>query len=189
MTATTTLNGKPPRKQLSDQLDRLDSIIDALADGLPAAVAEACREGTRAAVRDAMLEILTNPDLRTLLTAPPTSPQAPRAEKPSAWSWLKDRLKAARTAVIKAVAPQVAGVIGAWTTMTTAVRTITAVFPVQRIVLTGLFVGAVVGVISYVAPHGVSAVLSGIGGLVTAVTVQVGACVRRSIRLFGFRLA
>ena len=30
-------NGRAPRKQLSDQLDRLDAIIDVLADGLPEA--------------------------------------------------------------------------------------------------------------------------------------------------------
>ncbi|MCE9562625.1 MAG: hypothetical protein K8U57_11300 [Planctomycetes bacterium] len=35
MAATATMNGKPQRKQLADQLDRLDSIIDALAEGLP----------------------------------------------------------------------------------------------------------------------------------------------------------
>ena len=34
MTATTTTNGKP-RKQLSQQLDRMDGIIDCLADALP----------------------------------------------------------------------------------------------------------------------------------------------------------
>ncbi len=28
---TATLNGRPPRKQLGDQLDRLDSILDVLA--------------------------------------------------------------------------------------------------------------------------------------------------------------
>lgn len=33
MSAATATNGKP-RKQLADQLDRLDSIIDTLAEGL-----------------------------------------------------------------------------------------------------------------------------------------------------------
>ena len=44
MTATVTANGKP-RKQLSEQLDRMDTIIDALADALPEAVTDAVREG------------------------------------------------------------------------------------------------------------------------------------------------
>ncbi|MFO0825298.1 MAG: hypothetical protein U0792_19615 [Gemmataceae bacterium] len=55
--STTTLNGtalngntpvhaKPTqRKQLADQLDRLDEIIDGLAEGLPGAVTDAVREG------------------------------------------------------------------------------------------------------------------------------------------------
>ena len=66
-TASTT-NDKPPRKQLADQLDRLDRIIDCLADALPEAVADACREGARQAVKDAVVEILASPELRTLIT-------------------------------------------------------------------------------------------------------------------------
>ena len=60
-------NGKPQRKQLADQLDRLDAILDCLAGGLNEAVADAAREGTRLAVKDAIIEILTNPDLRELV--------------------------------------------------------------------------------------------------------------------------
>jgi hypothetical protein len=67
MSATTT-NGKP-RKQLSDQLDRLDGIIDALADGLNQAVIDAAREGTRLAVKDAIVEIMTT---CTIFSATPT---------------------------------------------------------------------------------------------------------------------
>ena len=40
MSATAT-NGKPTRNQLADQLDRLDGIIDTLAEGLNQAVADA----------------------------------------------------------------------------------------------------------------------------------------------------
>ena len=58
MTATATMNGKPRRKQLADQLDRLDGIIDALAEGLNGAVADAAREGTRQAVKAWGLENL-----------------------------------------------------------------------------------------------------------------------------------
>ena len=92
MSATTT-NGRPPRRQLADEidrmdrqmgdrLDRLDSIIDALAEGLPGAVTDACREGAREAVRTALVEVLSNPDLRTLLV-PPAAAAGPR--KPGLW--------------------------------------------------------------------------------------------------------
>ena len=47
------LNGRPRRKQLSDQLDRFDGIIDALANGLPEAVAAATREGAKQAAASA----------------------------------------------------------------------------------------------------------------------------------------
>src|SRR6476469_2816348 len=102
MTATTTEpNGKPQRKQLSDQLDRLDHIIEGLANGLPEAVAEACKEGSRQAIRDALIEVLTNPELRGLLakvSPAPTSTVTPPVPKPSLWSRIKARVAAARTA-------------------------------------------------------------------------------------------
>jgi hypothetical protein len=67
MSATATMNGRPQRKQLSDQLDRLDTINDALAEALPGAVADACKEGARAAVKDAIVEIMTNAEFHSLL--------------------------------------------------------------------------------------------------------------------------
>ena len=88
MTATTTMpttNGKP-RKQLADQLDRLDGIIDALADGLNQAVIDAAREGTRLAVKDAIVEIMTNPELRALLAPARRSSRpcpSPRSRRPT----------------------------------------------------------------------------------------------------------
>lgn len=49
-------NGRP-RKQLSDQLDRLDGIIDLLADALP----EAVRDGLADAVRRLAADALADP--------------------------------------------------------------------------------------------------------------------------------
>src|SRR6185369_192245 len=97
-----------PRKQLSDQLDRLDAIIDVLAEGLPEAVAQACREGARQAVKDAVVEILTNPEIRTLFDvlragAAPVAPPVP-ARAPGLWTRLKAKVAAARGAVTGVVA-------------------------------------------------------------------------------------
>ena len=78
-----TTSGKPQRKQLSDQLDRLGGVIDALAEGLNGAVADAAREGTRLAVKDAIVEIMTNPELRALI-APAAPASAPTPESASA---------------------------------------------------------------------------------------------------------
>ena len=96
MTATATLNGKPQRRQLADQLDRLDGIIDALAEGLNQAVADACRDGARAAVRDAIIEIVSNPELRAMLApqavpvpaAAPIPATPPEPKQPGLWSRL-----------------------------------------------------------------------------------------------------
>lgn len=193
MTATATTNGKPQRKQLSDQIDRLDGIIDALADALPEAVADACREGARQAVKDAVVEILASPELRTLITglaaariappAPAPVPAAPPADpgpaRPGPWTRLKAACRAAKDALAgrcKAAATAVAA---------TALA-LSAVMPLKRIVLVGAGVGVAVGVASYLCPHGLSAVMSGVGGMCTAVGVQVGSWFRRSARTLGF---
>ncbi len=73
--STTTTNGRP-RRQLSDQLDRLDGIIDLLATNLNEAVAEACRDGVRQAVQEALAEVFASPDLHARL-APPAPPARP----------------------------------------------------------------------------------------------------------------
>ena len=89
MSATATvISNRAPRKQQSDQLDRLDAIIDVLAEGLPEAVAQACREGARQAVKDAVVEILTNPELRALFQAlnKGAAPAPPRAPTHT-WCW------------------------------------------------------------------------------------------------------
>src|SRR6476661_6562274 len=51
-------NDRPQRKQLSDQLDRLDSMLDGLSEALNESVAEASREGVRLAVKEAVIELL-----------------------------------------------------------------------------------------------------------------------------------
>jgi cell division septum initiation protein DivIVA len=109
MTATLT-NGKP-RKQLSDQLERLeeqlqrhDAILDALSEGLNGAVADATKEGTKEAVTAAVIELLTNGDLRAALHRA-SAPAG--ATKRSAWDRLKARVRQA-AAKVNAVATEVA---------------------------------------------------------------------------------
>ena len=92
------------RKQLSDQLDRLDAIIDVLAEGLPEAVAQACREGARQAVKDAVVEILTNPELRALFAALNKGAAPAPTRAPGLWSRLKAKVARAKEAVTGALA-------------------------------------------------------------------------------------
>ena len=189
MTATVTANGKPHRKQLSDQLDRMDSIIDALADALPEAVADACREGARQAVKDAVVEILASPELRTLITglaaarvAPPSAAPAAPADsgppKPRVWSRVKALLLDAKSAVTRRCRAAAATVVA-------TTRTAAAVLPVRKILAVGAGVGVAVGVVSYACPHALSAVIGGVAAAFTAVGIQVGTWVRRSAGLFG----
>jgi hypothetical protein len=187
-TATPT-NHRPQRKQLSDQLDRMDSIIDALADGLPGAVADACREGARQAVRDALAELVASPELRALLhtlsaaraPAPTPAPEPQRASS-GLWGRLKASLAAARDAVARRCR-------AAATAVTSAVRTLASVVPLKKVALSAAGVGLVVGTVSYLAPHAVSAVISGVGGACAAAAAHVGVWLRRSFRVFGLNTA
>ena len=61
-----------PRKKLSDQLDRLDNILDGLSEAIPAVVADAVRQAVREGVQAAITEILANPDLISVLKTEPT---------------------------------------------------------------------------------------------------------------------
>ena len=194
MSATATTNGRPQRKQLSEQLDRMDSIIDALAEALPEAVADACREGARQAVRDAVVEILASPDLRTLITGPAAARVAPPAEpspaRPSPWTRFKATLRATAGAALRRCRAALTAAAGrcraATAAASAAARTLSAVMPVRKFLAVGAGLGVAVGVAAYLCPHGLSAVVGGVGAMCTAVGVQVGTWVRRSTGWLGF---
>jgi hypothetical protein len=67
--ATTTMgsNGRSQRKSLADQIDRLDTILDGLAEALDGSVAEAVKgavtQAVGEAVRLAVKEVLSSPEL------------------------------------------------------------------------------------------------------------------------------
>jgi hypothetical protein len=103
-----------PKRQLSDELDRLDEqlqrhdvILDALSEHLTAAVTDAARQGTEAAVKAAVVALLTDPDLRQdLHTASPP----PREDKPTAWQRLTTVVRGAAVRVTKAARATAAAV-------------------------------------------------------------------------------
>jgi len=55
---TTVANDRPRRQRLSDQLDRLDGVIDDLSDGLNQAVSHAVERGVSTAVEKAVQSVL-----------------------------------------------------------------------------------------------------------------------------------
>ncbi len=180
---TATLNGRPPRKQLGDQLDRLDSILDVLADALPAAVADACKEGAKQAMKEVMLELLTNPDVRALLTAgvptppPPPAPPAPSPRRPGWWVRLKAEVRAVKDALVERAQ-------AAFATAVTTARLLAAVLPWKRIALVAGVVGLAAGLagllVYWLCPPAVAAAVSGVGAAVTAAVGLAAGTLRRA---------
>ncbi|HEY2787556.1 MAG TPA: hypothetical protein VGJ05_21545 [Fimbriiglobus sp.] len=182
--STTVFNGRQPpqqqRKQLSDQLDRFDHILDGLADGLQAAITDAAREGSRLAVREVIQEVLADPALRAVLA----KLAAPIPTRPTVWSRIKATLARLKVGIVHAAAPVVVPVTervkGAVRAARHAVRTLGFAWQLKKMLAIGAGIGLAVMGVSYISSHGVAAVISGIGGAITAVAVQAGLWFRRS---------
>jgi hypothetical protein len=98
---TTHPNGRVARKSLASEIDRLDSLLEGLAENLNEAVATAVKDAVSQAVREAVnaviQEVLTNPELLRRLQPQPEPPPAPApAPRPPnrsretlrhAWNW------------------------------------------------------------------------------------------------------
>jgi hypothetical protein len=105
---TTTTNGRT-RKSLAEQIDRLDAILDGLADALNEAVADAVKDAVTAAVQEAVhaavVEVLTNAELRKRLAVtqvPAVQPSAPvvvclAGAARRCWNWLTGAWDTAKT--------------------------------------------------------------------------------------------
>jgi hypothetical protein len=120
MSATTTNPNGRTRKSLAEQIDRLDAILDGLAENLNAAVVDAVAGAVKdavtvavqEAVHAAVLEVLTNAELRKRLGVIPTPASPPSAPVMvvlgntvrRCWSWLTGAYDTA-----KAVAKKAAG--------------------------------------------------------------------------------
>jgi hypothetical protein len=76
----TVLTNSKVRKSLSEQIDRLDKILDGLAEALNGAVADAVTQAVSLAVKEAvqtvLTEVLSNPDLRAHLQGSAVAPIA-----------------------------------------------------------------------------------------------------------------
>jgi hypothetical protein len=76
----TMLTNSKVRKSLSEQIDRLDKILDGLAEALNGAVADAVMQAVSLAVKEAvqtvLTEVLSNPDLRAQLQGSAVAPIA-----------------------------------------------------------------------------------------------------------------
>ncbi len=190
MNTTTTANDKQPRKQLSDQLDRLDGILDALSDGLNGAVADAAREGTQLAVKDAVVEMMTDPILRARLhqaTAP--EPEAER-ERPPQRRGFWARLKAQAASTLQSLGRVAANVAGSGlrgmkavaATAANVVRSSGSLGRLMKLAAAGLGAGAAVAVVRYVSPPAIAAAWSGVRSVVTTAAAKLGVWTRQVVR-------
>ena len=191
-----TTPSRPQRKQLSDQLDRMDSIVDALAEGLPEAVAAACKEGAREALKEAIIEIVTNPEIRALLTnmraepmpaIPAPAPEAPR--KPSRWERFKAKIATMRDAVCNRVKQLKDKVVDRINLVGQTVNAVSMaageIIPVRRMLVTAVVVGLVVGIACLLTPQKVAATVSAVTSASTAIAVQFGIWLKRAVQRFG----
>lgn len=169
------------RRQLADQLDRFDQILDGLADGLQTAITDAAREGTRCAVKEAIQEVLNDPTLRAVFQ----KLAQPIPAKPSAWAQVKATFARFKTGVARIVTPVVAPAVEQVRTVTRAAgqigRALGITWQWRKVLAIGAGIGLVTMGVSYLSGHTAAAVLSGIGGAVTAVAVQAAVWVRKSL--------
>src|SRR5262249_44670022 len=108
MMTTMTSNGRPARKTLASQIDRLDTMLSGLAESIDETVADAVRAAVVVAVREAvqavLSEVLTSTEilakLRDALPPPVATPMATPASGPTlkeslarTWSWLGGRVR------------------------------------------------------------------------------------------------
>lgn len=172
-------NDRPQRKQLADQIDRLDRILDGLAEGLNDAIADACKEGTRAAVREAVAEVLATPDLREL-----TRPAAAASRGPSFWSRVKAKfaeLKMAAAALAeRAAAAVTTRCRSAGEVAITTARTLGTAWRLRRLMLAGLGVGVVA--VIHAAPNMIATAVISIHAEAIATIVAAWVWVRERVR-------
>jgi hypothetical protein len=179
------------RKSLAEQIDRLDAILDTLAEGLNEAVAGVVSQAVTGAVEAAVVEVLTNPTLQQRLRAAEKSDRATVNFGRRVWGWLKagctwvaGRMKRAFTKTVK-----VAGVCkdAAFTTAATAGHKTRAALKagwshtlsalalagrMRRSVLVAVAAGLTIGTACYFSGPLLSSLISGVTGFVSAMATR-----------------
>jgi hypothetical protein len=179
---TTTENGRR-RSSLSEQIDRLDSILDGLADALNEAVAMAVKEAVGVAVKEAvqavLAEVLANADVFARLRAT-TGTAGESANEPSQPNALKRFLGRARSLasagweVCASVPQRISGALAAAWAHLGALRRF------QVPLLTAIGVGAAVGTAAYFAGPYVAAVTGWVAGFAATILVQAALWLRQT---------
>jgi hypothetical protein len=196
MTTTTTNTNGRARKSLAEQIDRLDSILDGLAEALQGAVAETVTEAVGLAVKEAvrcvLAEVLSSPEflerLRQVAASSNPAPvmAAPRKQEPfrrwfgRATTWALERMGNLRQTIASA-----ASFIGR--SISRAGRYVQALLPFRRQLLLSAAVGTLAGIAAYHSTPMLAAAAAWVGGFATALTVQAAVLLRRWLLLAGAR--
>src|SRR5262245_48601194 len=195
MTTTTTQvsNGRL-RRSLAEQIDRLDRILDGLAEALNEAVAAAVKEAVGIAVQQAvqavLLEVLTNADLLDQVRSavaphPPVEPKEPGPgprKRPwanlagSAAGWLFAAFEKARV-VTGAVVGAVTGTVRKAAGKLVTCWRLTTRFRVP--VVLAAVIGVGVGTGAYFGGPYVAAFTGWLAGFVTTLAAQAGVWMKR----------
>src|SRR5262249_14270697 len=181
----TTMTKGRARKTLSDQLDRLDSILDGLSEALTESVAAAVKAATAQAVQQAvqatLTEILTSPELLTLIgtarampplvecVPAPVASSAPslRGRIGSALSWAGQKIRSVWTAWARKrppLPPRVRGLGG-----------------LRRQLLTARGFGAVAGLAAYLAGPLAAGAFSGGAAFASSLAAQTRLWVKKLV--------
>src|SRR5262245_31026679 len=194
---TMTSNGRPARKTLASQIDKLDSMLEGLGESIEATVADAVRAAVVVAVREAVVavlrEMLANPEVLARLrdALPPSTPPVAKPAFGSslkerlarAWSWLGARVRSVLGACQSGLNQLGEGAVhvkervqqagqAVWLRLRLLRR-----FRGQLLLAAG--VGVAAGVAAFLAAPWLAALLSGLGGFMTAIVVQGGVVLLR----------
>jgi|SRR5579884_1569594 len=194
MNATET-NGASQRKTLASQLDRLDTILDVLGDGLNEAVADAVKAAVGGAVRDTtqavLAELLTNPVVLARLRdalAPlaPVAVPGPQPVEPPPAPTLVAKVRAAARGV-KAACGSAWGKVKGWCGWLggKAKEAGRLARPHTRPLLLAAGVGLVFGVAGFFCGPWCAAAAAWLAGFVTTLGVQAAIAFRRLLGLSG----
>jgi hypothetical protein len=193
-TMNATTNGQI-RKSLAEQIDRLDHILDGLAQALNESVAAAVKDAVTLAVQEAiqgiLAEVLANPDvlarLRGLVSqtasaaSTPVTQVAPAATK-SVVGNLTGKVGAWLGRGWRSVRQACASVTGGVTnTLSATKRRWQMIRQFRFPLLAALGVGVVVGTVAYCGGPFIAAVTGWIAGFTSALIAQAGVFLRRTL--------
>ncbi|QEL17774.1 hypothetical protein [Limnoglobus roseus] len=192
MSVTAACHNGRPRKQLSDQLDRLDGIIDVLADALPEAIRDGLRDALQAVVADALADPATLAVVRRAVVTPPPAAAAGPSRRAAFLARCQEaaaavragatRLAARALSVVRGGVRRAEALVAAAASKVASVRRACHVaWHLKRAAVIAVAVGAAVAVVS-LASHPVATALSGVGAGLTAFAVQAGLWCRRAVR-------